>query len=131
MAVFITEDDSQSGVDHVDSHRTVLMVVSPYAKANYSSHVNTSFPGMLRTVFELLRLPPLNLYDAAAADLSDCFTNEPNLAPYAALSVDAALFDPAKVKIVPNAPPGPKMDDPKEIERQRREQRLGEKRERP
>jgi DNA-binding beta-propeller fold protein YncE len=126
MAVFITEDDAQSGVDHVDSHRTVLMVVSPYAKANYSSHVNASFPGMLRTAFELLRLPPLNLYDAAAADLSGCFTNTPNLAPYAALPVDAALFDPSKVKIAPNAPPGPRMDDPKEIERQRREQRRGQ-----
>ena len=93
--------------------------MSPYAKANYASHVNASFPGMLRTVFELLHLPPLNLYDAAAADLSDCFTGQPDLAPYAALAVDAAIFDPAKVKIVLNARPGPRMDDPKEIERQR------------
>ena len=123
MAVFVTEDDAQSGVDHVDSHRTVFLLASPYAKANYASHVNASFPSLLRTAFELLHLPPLNLYDASAADLSDCFTNEPNLTAYAALPVDAALFDPAKVKIVPNAAPGPKMDEPKEIERQRREQR--------
>ncbi|MGA3236184.1 MAG: hypothetical protein ABSG03_07775 [Bryobacteraceae bacterium] len=123
MAVFITEDDAQSGVDHVDSHRTVLMVASPYARRNYAAHVNTSFPGLLRTAFELLRLPPLNLYDATAADLSDCFTSEADLTPYDALPVDAALFDPKKARIVKGAPPGPKMDDPAEIRRQQRDQR--------
>jgi hypothetical protein len=117
MAVFVTEDDAQSGVDHVDSHRTLLLVAGPYARANYSSHVNTSFPGMLKTVFRLLHLPPLNLYDTAAADLSDCFTMEPNAAPYTALPVDAALFDPAKAKKTTGAP-GPRMDDPAEIRRQ-------------
>jgi len=122
MAVFVTEDDAQSGVDHVDSHRTVLMVASPYARRNYSAHANTSFPGLLRTAFELLRLPPLNLYDATAADLSECFTSEADLTPYNALPVDPALFDPKKARIVKGAPPGPKMDDPAEIRRQRRDQ---------
>ena len=128
LAIFITEDDSQSGVDHVDSHRTVLLVAGPYAKPNYSSHINASFPSILKTAFEILHLPALNLYDATAADLSDCFTSTPNLTPYAALPVDAAIFDPSKVKIVPHAKPGPKMDDPKEIERQRREQRGNQER---
>jgi DNA-binding beta-propeller fold protein YncE len=123
MAVFITEDDAQSGVDHVDSHRTVLMVASPYARRNYSAHANTSFPGLLRTAFELLHLPPLNLYDATAADLSECFTSEADLRPYSALPVDPAIFDPRKARIVKGAPPGPKMDDPAEIRRQQREQR--------
>jgi DNA-binding beta-propeller fold protein YncE len=123
MAVFVTEDDAQSGVDHVDSHRTVLMVASPYARRNYAAHANTSFPGLLRTAFELLRLPPLNLYDATAADLSECFTREADLTPYDALPVDAALFDPRKARIVKGAPPGPKMDDPAEIRRQQLEQR--------
>ncbi len=121
MAVLITEDDSQSGVDHVDSHRTVLMVASPYARRNYTSHVNTSFPGLLKTAFWLLHLPPLNLYDATAADLSDCFSETANLTPYTALPVDPAIFDPAKVKIIKGEAPGPKMDDPAEIRRQRRE----------
>lgn len=120
MAVLITEDDAQSGVDHVDSHRTVLMVASPWAKRDYTSHVNTSFPGLLKTAFRLLRLPPLNLYDAAAASLSDCFTATPDPAPYEALPLDPAIFDPAKVKVVKGEPPGPKMDDPAEIRRQRR-----------
>jgi DNA-binding beta-propeller fold protein YncE len=100
MAILITEDDAQSGVDHVDSHRTVLLVASPYAKRNYTSHVNTSFPGLLKTAFWLLKLPPLNLYDAAAADLSDCFTTTPDATPYTATPVDAAIFDPAKARII-------------------------------
>jgi hypothetical protein len=122
MAVFVTEDDAQSGVDHVDSHRTVLLAAGPYVRANYSSHINTSFPGLLKTVFRLLHLPPLNLYDATAADLADCFTAEPNLAPYAALPVDPAVFDPAKAKRIPGESPGPKMDDPAELRRQHQRQ---------
>jgi DNA-binding beta-propeller fold protein YncE len=129
MAVFVTEDDAQSGVDHVDSHRTVLMVASPFARRNYAAHANTSFPGLLRTAFELLRLPPLNLYDATAADLSECFTSEADLTPYDALPVDPALFDPKKARIVKGAPPGPKMDDPAEIRRQQLEQRQEQRQE--
>ncbi len=120
MAVLITEDDSQSGVDHVDSHRTVLMAASPYARRNYTSHVNTSFPGLLKTAFWLLHLPPLNLYDATSGALADCFTMEPDLTPYDALPVDTAIFDPAKVRTVKGEAPGPAMDDPAEIRRQRR-----------
>ena len=120
MAVLITEDDAQSGVDHVDSHRTVLMVASPYARRNYTSHVNTSFPGLLKTAFWLLHLPPLNLYDATAAGLEDCFTTTPDVTPYKRIPVDPAIFDPAKVRIVKGEAPGPRMDDPAEIRRQRR-----------
>ena len=121
MAILITEDDSQSGVDHVDSHRTVLMVASPYARRDYTSHVDTSFPGLLKTAFWLLRLPPLNLYDATARDLSDCFQSAPDPTPYTALPVDPSIFDPAKARIIKGEKPGPKMDDPAEIRRQRRE----------
>jgi hypothetical protein len=75
MAIFITEDDAQGGVDHVDSHRTILLVGGPFAKKNYVSHTNASFPSMLRTAFEILRLPPLNQFDASAPSLADCFTD--------------------------------------------------------
>ncbi len=121
MTVLITEDDSQSGVDHVDSHRTVFMAAGPYVRRHYVSHVNTSFPGLLKTAFWLLHLPPLNLYDSAAPSLADCFTEEPNFATYDALPVDAAIFDPAKAHTVKGEAPGPAMDDPAEIRRQRRE----------
>jgi hypothetical protein len=106
-------------VDHIDSHRTVLLVVGPYARKNHVSHVNASFPGLLKTTFRLLRIPPLNLFDAAASDLSDCFTTEPDFAPYDLLPVDSRVFDPAKARDpLDPAPPSPKMDDPAVIREQ-------------
>jgi YVTN family beta-propeller protein len=119
MAIFVTEDDAQGGVDHVDSHRTVLMAVSPYARKNYVSHGNASFPGLLKTIFRMLGLPPLNLFDAAATDLSDCFGGSPDFRPYVVLPVDRALFDPAKVKDpLDPAPNSPRMDDPRVLREQ-------------
>ncbi len=121
MAVFITEDDAQGGVDHIDSHRTVLLVASPYAKQNYNHRSNSSFPGLLKTVFRILNLPALNLFDAAATDLSDCFSTKPDFMPYKMLPVNADLFDPAKAKDPADPQPSPKMDDPRVLEQQHRE----------
>ena len=115
MAIFVTEDDAQGGVDHIDSHRTALLMISPYAKKGYASHVNTSFPGMLRTVFELLNVPALNLFDASAPDLRDTFTDAPDFAPYTALAEDPKIFDPQKARDPMDPMPGPRMDDPDEV----------------
>lgn len=101
MAVFIAEDDSRGGVDHVDSHRTVLILAGPYVRKGYVSRVNSSFPAILKTAFRVLGIPPLNLFDAAAADLSDCFTGTPDFEPYKVLPVAAELFDP-KAARAPN-----------------------------
>ena len=120
MAIFITEDDAQGGVDHVDSHRTVLLAVSPFAKRNHVMRENSSFPGLLKTIFRLLGMPPLNLYDAAAADLADCFTTQADYTPYRLLPVDAELFDPAAARDPLDPRPSPKMDDPAELGRQHR-----------
>lgn len=119
-AVFITEDDSQSGVDHVDSHRTVLLIASPFARRNYVSHANTSFPGLLKTVFRILGLPPLNLYDAAATDLSDAFQPEADFTPYHLEAIDPAVFDPAKARESKDSTPSVRMDDPRFIRAQQR-----------
>jgi hypothetical protein len=110
MAVFVTEDDAQGGVDHIDAQRTVLLCAGPWIRKSYVSHVNTSFPGLLKTIFRLLHLPPLNLYDAAATDLSDVFASAPDAAPYKVLPVDVRLFDPATAKQAPPGTPTVKMD---------------------
>lgn len=94
MAVFISEDESDGGVDHVDSHRTVLMLAGPYIREGYVSRVNSNFAAVLKTAFRLLGVPPLNLFDAAAADLSDCFWATPDFAPFQALPAHAELFVP-------------------------------------
>jgi hypothetical protein len=106
----VTEDDAQSGVDHIDAHRTVLMALGPWIKPNYVSHANTSFPGLLKTIFGLLGIPPLNLYDATATPLNDLFAKKPNPAVYKVLPVDQRIFDPVTVRQSTSGKPGPRMD---------------------
>jgi DNA-binding beta-propeller fold protein YncE len=98
MAVFCTEAGAEGGADHVDSHRTLLLGVGPWFRHNYVSHTNTSAPGLLRTVFRLLDIPPMNLYDATAGDLLDMFGPVPDEAPFHALTGDSRLYDPAPAK---------------------------------
>lgn len=118
MAVLVTEDDAQGGVDHIDTHRTVFLALGPYVKQNYVSRVNASMPSLLKTTFRLLGIPPLNLYDAAAQDLSDVFTATPDFTPYTVLPANAQIFDPTKAKEPLDAAPGPMMDDPSFLRRQ-------------
>lgn len=98
MAIFVTESGAEGGADHVDSHRTLLLGVGPWFRSNYVSHSNASAPGLLRTIFKLLGVPPLNLYDATAGDLMDMFGAVPDFTPYEAKPEDSRLFDPARVK---------------------------------
>lgn len=96
MLVVITEDDAQNGVDHVDAHRSVLMLASPWVKRDYVSHVHYSFGSIFKTFWNILGLPYLNQYDAGATDLSDFFTDSPDFAPFQALPVDPRIFNPQK-----------------------------------
>jgi YVTN family beta-propeller protein len=96
MAIVITEDDAQNGVDHVDAHRSVLMVISPWVKRDYVGHVHYSFGSIFKTFWNILGLPYLNQYDAGATDLADMFTDTPNFKPYKALPADLRFFDPQK-----------------------------------
>jgi len=98
-AIFVTEDDPQSGVDHVDAHRSILLVMSPYVRKGFLSHRHSSMGSIQKTIYQLLGLGPLNLEDALAPDLSDMFSTEPNLDPYTALATDPRVFDPARARI--------------------------------
>ena len=109
-AVFVTEDDAQSGVDHIDAHRTVFLAIGPWFKRGYISHRNTSFPGLLKTIFRLLGVPPLNLYDATATDLGDLFAAEANPGGYKVRPVDERLFNPATARTSTIGKPGAAMD---------------------
>lgn len=73
---------------------------------------NASFPGLLKTVFRLLGIPPLNLYDATAADLAECFTATPDFEPYGVLSVDPEIFNPATARDPLDPKPSAPMDNP-------------------
>jgi len=94
MMIVIVEDDAQNGVDHIDAHRSVLMVISPYVKRNYVGKTHYSFGSIFKTFWNVLGLPYLNQYDASATDLSDMFTETLDITPYTAVSVDSRIFDP-------------------------------------
>lgn len=82
--VFIMEDDAQNGPDHVDAHRSVLLIASPYTKRGHLERTLYTTTSVLRTIELILGLPPMSQYDAAATPLYACFTPEPDPTPYRA-----------------------------------------------
>lgn len=78
-AIFITEDDPQSGVDHIDAHRTPFTVISPYAKRGYVCSIHYSMASMWLTIERILGLPPVTNYDRYTAPMYDAFQMEPVL----------------------------------------------------
>jgi hypothetical protein len=98
-AVFILEDDAQGGRDHVDAHRSVLLVASPWVKPGVIGHRHISMGSVEKTIYGLLGLKPLNLEDALASDLSELFDTQPHASPFRALPSDPRVFDPAKARI--------------------------------
>jgi len=80
--IFVVEDDTQNGADHVDGHRSIFLAISPWVKKQYVSKTHTSLASVFKTVNLILGLPPLNQYDAAATDLRDLFTSTPDFTPY-------------------------------------------------
>ncbi|MFA5819112.1 MAG: bifunctional YncE family protein/alkaline phosphatase family protein [Bacteroidales bacterium] len=83
--IFITEDDSQNGWDHVSAYRTVGLVLSPYSRIKNTNHTYYAQPSIVRTIEQILGLPPMNIQDAIANPMTDCFINEKNLTPFEAL----------------------------------------------
>jgi DNA-binding beta-propeller fold protein YncE len=86
-AIFVVEDDAQNGPDHVDAHRTVALVVSPYTKRAAVDSTMYSTCSMLRTMELILGLQPMSQFDAAARPMFDVFQPVPDLRPYAAADV--------------------------------------------
>lgn len=88
--VFVTQDDSQSGWDHISPYRTTGLVLSPYSVLGKAIHTNYNQTGMVRTIEQILGLPPMNVIDATALPMFDCFgeakseytyTHKPNIIP--------------------------------------------------
>jgi hypothetical protein len=80
----VIEDDAQNGPDHVDSHRTVGLVISPYVRRHRVDSTMYSTVSMLRTMELILGLPPLTQYDAGATPMFESFGATPDLTPYTA-----------------------------------------------
>jgi hypothetical protein len=84
MAIFAIEDDPQAGWDHVSGYRTIAFCISPYVNrgAVVSTQYNTT--SMLRTIEQILGMPPMNQFDASASPMFECFHDKADLTPFAA-----------------------------------------------
>jgi YVTN family beta-propeller protein len=83
--IFVTEDDPQAGLDHVDGHRTVGLVISPYTRRGAVIHTDYNQVSMIRTMELILGLPHMNHLDLAAAPMSDCFQDKIDARPYSVI----------------------------------------------
>jgi YVTN family beta-propeller protein len=81
-AVFVLEDDTQNGADHVDGHRGPLLIASPYAKRGTIDDTYYTQLNVVRTAEQMLGIAPMNTEDRAAEPMTNAFTSTPNLTPY-------------------------------------------------
>jgi len=82
LAVFVLEDDAQNGPDHVDAHRSVLLVASPYAHHEVVDSTFYTTASVLRSIEQILGLPPLSQYDAGATPLWNAFSSRLDATPF-------------------------------------------------
>jgi hypothetical protein len=82
-AILVEEDDSQNGLDHVDAHRSIFYAISPWAKhGGYVDHSYYTQVDALRTIEQILGLPPMNQMDLAATPMRSLFADKADLTPY-------------------------------------------------
>jgi YVTN family beta-propeller protein len=91
MAVFAIEDDPQAGWDHVSGYRTTAYVASPFARRGQVVSTQYNTTSLLRTLEQILGLPPMNQFDASAVPMWDAFTDTPDYAPFVAVASQVPL----------------------------------------
>ncbi|RVU27961.1 phosphoesterase [Streptomyces antnestii] len=105
-AIFVVEDDSQAGLDHVDGHRAPIQIISPYARHGVVDSRYYSQITMIRTIEQILGVHPMNQKDSAATPMRGAFTKTPDLTPFKALPNRTSLTDGLKT------PPSCGVDTP-------------------
>jgi YVTN family beta-propeller protein len=96
MAILGVEDDAQDGVDHIDGHRTVAFVASPYARRGIIDSTFYAHPSMVKTIELMLGLPAMSAFDLVATDMRASFIGageQPDFTPYTALVPTQSLYD--------------------------------------
>lgn len=91
MAIFGIEDDPQAGWDHVSGYRTTCFVASPFARRGVTVSTQYNTTSVLRTIEQILGIRPMNVFDASATPMFDCFQEAPDLAPFTAVPANVAL----------------------------------------
>lgn len=95
-AIFVVEDDSQAGLDHVDGHRAPVQIISPWAQhGTVDSHYYSQIT-MIRTIEQILGIHPMNQKDSAATPMRAAFTRRPDYTPFTALPNRTSLTDGVK-----------------------------------
>ncbi|MDR3695926.1 alkaline phosphatase family protein [Mucilaginibacter sp.] len=89
--IFVTEDDSQAGWDHVSAYRTTGFVVSPYSRLQKTVSTNYNQTCVVRSIEQILGIPPMNIIDATALPMFNCFTDRPSNFAYQAVLNHIAL----------------------------------------
>lgn len=92
LAIFVIEDDAQNGPDHLDAHRTVGFVISPYCKRGVVDSTFYTTASMVRTMELILGLPPMTQFDAGATPMFNCFQKTCEATPFAVLTPDVNLL---------------------------------------
>lgn len=96
MAILVVEDDAQNGVDHIDGHRTVALVASPYTKRGAIDSTFYNQQGMVKTIELMLGLPALSMFDLVATDMHASFVapgDKPDAEPYTALEPKQSIYE--------------------------------------
>jgi YVTN family beta-propeller protein len=91
MAILAIEDDPQAGWDHVSGYRTIAFCISPYAKRRQVISTQYNTTSILRTIEQILGLPPMNQFDASATPMFDCFTDQLDLTSYESVAASVPL----------------------------------------
>ena len=80
--IFVLEDDAQNGPDHVDAHRSGVLVISPYIKRHYVDHTMYSTSSVLKTMELILGLKPMTQFDLSANPMLFAITDTPDLSAF-------------------------------------------------
>ncbi|MER5183324.1 bifunctional YncE family protein/alkaline phosphatase family protein [Streptomyces sp. NPDC002896] len=105
-AIFVVEDDSQAGLDHVDGHRAPIQIISPWAQHGVVDSHYYSQITMIRTIEQILGIHPMNQKDSAASPMRGAFTQNADFTPFKALPNRTSLTDGLKT------PPACGVDTP-------------------
>lgn len=101
MAIFVNEDDPQSGTDHVDGHRSVCYLAGPYVKRNVIISKFYNQASVLHTICQIFGVQPMNQLVAMAPLMTECFKQNPDYATYTSLTPEIAVneMNPPKKKM--------------------------------
>jgi YVTN family beta-propeller protein len=106
-AIFVIEDDAQEGPDHVDAHRTIAQLISPYTQTGRVDSTFYSQVSVLRTIEQIVGIGPMTQFDAAATPMLNAFSDTPNLTPFTAIkpTQDVHEKNPVNPPMGAQAPP--------------------------